>query len=112
MANNSVVEASKGVTDALAGMAECASELSRDATYSVGPIDTHMAACDRLSRRLAQADALLYFTHGNGREAFECMNTAMQENFLSAVADLVSAAQVDAGLVTENARYRGNGEHS
>ena len=85
------------------GSVAAAEELSRRERRVVGPLDFHCEPGERLLSRLDQADALLCAVTGEGLGGYLRLNQVMQEAYLQAVCDLVSAARVDAWVLTHSA---------
>lgn len=73
---------------------------------TVGGLEFNTRPIDRLDTRLRQAEALLMATYGEPGAGFRMLSDELQERFLWAVADLVTAARGDLACV-EAARRSG-----
>lgn len=84
------------------GSIAAAEELTNRERRVVGPMEFHFEPGERLLTRLDQIDALLCAATGEGIGPFRRMNDAAQEAYLQTICDLVSAARVDAWVVTHD----------
>lgn len=80
---------------------EAADRLSKRETYCVGSMELGgETAEDRLYTRLRHAHALICMITGDGASAFNNLNHRISDDYLCCVKDLISAAEVDAEIVT------------
>lgn len=84
------------------GSIAAAEELSNREQRAIGPMEFHVEPGERLLTRLDQIDALLCAATGEGIGPFRRMNDAAQEAYLQTICDLVSAARVDAWVITHD----------
>lgn len=84
------------------GSIAAAEELSNRERRTIGPMEFHFEPGERLLTRLDQIDALLCAATGEGSGPFRRMNDAAQDAYLQTICDLVSAARVDAWVVTHD----------
>lgn len=91
-------------SDSLAGFARVLEVVEKRHTstgYLAGPAEAIDDPADRLLGRLEQAEALLSVITGHGFGSFSTYNPAIQQSYIWAIEQLVSAARVDALLVTQ-----------
>lgn len=88
----------------LSGSIAAAEWLTKHEGRVVGPMEFHAEPGERLLLRLEQVDALLCAMTGEGMDPFRRLNPAAQDAYLATVTDLISAARVDAWVLSHPAR--------